>query len=150
MERQTIAVEWSIRGYNVYRRKPHTDINMYLMPEPDNVYDRNTFKVMMPAIHRIPSILRDLRTDDDQTVRDIAGEIIGRVPQKLCLICRRLLDENLLLTSDDIICIFRGLSVANELECVYQLCLPKRRFREAMHVFEDIMTQDELNEKLFC
>ena len=65
MERQTIAVEWSIRGYNVYRRKPHTDINMYLMPEPDNVYDRNTFKVMMPAIHRISSILRDLRRDDD-------------------------------------------------------------------------------------
>ena len=70
--RTPIAIEWSITGYNVYKRKPHTDVNMYLMTEPD-VYDRNSYKVMMPAIHRIPSGLRDLPTGDGQTVGDIAG-----------------------------------------------------------------------------
>ena len=40
--RTPIAIEWSITGYNVYKRKPHTDVNMYLMTEPD-VYDRNSY-----------------------------------------------------------------------------------------------------------
>ena len=44
MARRMIAVEWSVKGYNIYRRRPHSEKNMYLMGEPENVYDRNISK----------------------------------------------------------------------------------------------------------
>ena len=150
MSRRPIAVEWSVKGYGVYRRMPHTDINMYLLPE-QNIYDVNSFKVMMPAIHRIPLGFRDLPTNDQQTVRDIAGEVIGRVPAGLNQVFRRLIANNFILTSD-IYCTYLGrISATNgdELECRYNLYLPERRFRSAMRVFEDILTAEQLD-KLYC
>ena len=70
-----------MKGYGVYRRMPHPDININLLPE-QNIFDVNSFKdMMMPAIQSIPLGFRDLPTNDQQTVRDSAGEVIAGLNQ---------------------------------------------------------------------
>ena len=125
MARRPIEVDWTIKGYRVYRRMPHPAINMYLMSEPYNVYDANSFKVVMPAIHRITPEYKDMATNDHQTVRDIAGETIGRVLAGLNQVFRQLIDNNFVLLRD-IYCTYqgRGLATEDELGCNYHLSLP--------------------------
>ena len=128
MSRRPITVKWLVQGYGIYRKMPHPDINKYLLLE-QNINDLNSFKVMMPSIHRIPLGFRDLTTNNQQTVRDIAGEVIGRVPAGLNQVFRRLIANNYILTSD-IYCTYLGrISKSNgdKLECRYNLYLPGRR-----------------------
>ena len=146
MSRRPIAVEWWVKGYGVYRRMPHPDINMYLLPE-QNIYDVNSFKVMIPAIHRKPPGFRDQPTNDQQTMRYIAGEVMAGLNKVFI----RLTVNNYILTSD-IYCTYLGrISPTNGdgLECSYYLYLPKRNFCSAMRVFEEILTTDQLD-KLYC
>ena len=121
---------------------------MYLMGKPENVNDRNFFKVIMPALHRIQPAMRDLATSATQTVRDIAGETIGRVPARLNQVFRTFVDQNFPLTSD-IYVMYLGRYSADKLDCMYHLSLPVRRFRDAMKIFEDNLTVNELD-KLHC
>lgn len=161
-----IGIDSTIKGYHVYHIRPHKDIVMKLEEEPNNPYDRNAFKVMMPSLSEIPPILHNLVTENGQMICNNAGRQVGRVPANLCRVFRRLVDERFVQPSD-IKCIYSGQmnfprSVplnqrffrgtrrdrpggGPELNCTYKLTVSKRRFRDAMRVFEDILTHEELD-----
>ena len=90
-----IAVDWSIRGYHAFHVRPHPEISMFLELEPQNRYDSNAIKVKMPEIEYIPENLRNQSTRDGQTVRQIAGKIVGRVPRNLCTVFTKLIEDGL-------------------------------------------------------
>ena len=68
----SIKLEWSIKGYHIFRVRPHTDIEMNVVPEPTNPYDHNAMKVMLPALMEIPVHLHS-----DQSVQRNEGMVIG-------------------------------------------------------------------------
>ena len=161
-----IGIESTIKGYHVYRIRPHEDITMKLEEEPTNPYDRNAFKVMMPSLTEINPIFHNLVTENGQRVVNNAGKQVGRVPANLCRVFRRLVDEGLVQPSH-IKCKYNGQinfprtvplnqrflrggrrdrpGGGPELNCTYKLTVSKRRFRDAMRVFEDILTHEELD-----
>lgn len=64
--------------------------------EPDNRYDQYAVKVMAPAADLFPAaVLEDITRDHApiQRVKDVVGEMIGRVPRHLCEIISRGLRE---------------------------------------------------------
>eukprot|EP00058_Branchiostoma_floridae_P019977 XP_002605467.1 hypothetical protein BRAFLDRAFT_74281 [Branchiostoma floridae] len=77
-----------IKGYHVFKRRPLQGLEMKVMREYDNPYDRNAFVVKMPDLSSIPADQHHVVTDEKRgtTVRSIAGEIIGRLPAGLCRI----------------------------------------------------------------
>ena len=152
--RRSIAIDWAIRGYHAYRIRPHVQIRMNVVPEPTNQFDPDAFKVMMPDLNNIPVHLRNEETRSKQCVWQIAGKIVGRVPTGLCSCFRRLVDENYC-NVQDITCVYRGtVRVAEprfgpEISCTYCLSLPKRSFKNAMSIFEETLSREDL-EKFRC
>ena len=60
---------------------------MKCIPEPSNRYDRNAVLVVAPPLSDVPQDLHETVTKDSfppQTVKDVAGEKIGRVPKGIC------------------------------------------------------------------
>ena len=160
-----IKIDSTIKGYHVFHVRPHVDIEMILVPEPRNRFDPNAFGVWMPNLSDIPGHLRDTETREGQTVRQIAGTQVGRVPANLCRVFRELLDQGLL--ANVIKCTYGGtVHVARrvpvhqsfqrqgirdrvgggaELDCKYFLMVPRRRFKTAMRVFERCLSPEELD-----
>ena len=89
---RVIAIESTIKGYHVFRIRPHTDITIKLEEEPNNPYDRNAFKVMMSRLTDIHPIFHNLVTENGQRIETNAGKQVGRVPANLCRVFRRLVD----------------------------------------------------------
>jgi len=48
MDEKTITVRWAIKGYRVYKIKPHENIPMTVEHEPDNSHEPNAMVVKMP------------------------------------------------------------------------------------------------------
>lgn len=59
---------------------------MKCIPEIDNPYDRWAVQVKAPDLQDLPVEIwdRPTREDGSERVRDIAGQIIGRVPRYVC------------------------------------------------------------------
>ncbi len=87
-------IQWSIKGYHIYRRGPCAEIPLLPVPEPGNTYDSNGMKVMMPAVVE-PELLEKVTRDGErrrepQRVQDILGkQSIGRVPANLCKVFKK-------------------------------------------------------------
>ncbi|XP_078586271.1 uncharacterized protein LOC144868170 [Branchiostoma floridae x Branchiostoma japonicum] len=81
-----------IKGYHFYRRKPLLDFRMSVVPEPNNPMDKDALLVVMPPLTDIPVQHHNAVVDNKRgvTVRDIAGQIIGRVPAGLATILARM------------------------------------------------------------
>ena len=43
-----IAILWSVKGYHIFRVRPHPEIPLQVLPDPGNKYDKDAMKVMMP------------------------------------------------------------------------------------------------------
>ena len=75
-----------IKGYHVYRVRPHAEIAMIVKPEEVNDLDDNAMGIWMPPLTDIPvsyhySITRPAKNyAAAQRVIDIAGMFVGRVP----------------------------------------------------------------------
>ena len=65
-----IKFVWSIKGYHIFRVRPHPNIELQLMPDPTNPYDNNAMKVMVPILTEIPEHLQL-----DPSVRQTAGKL---------------------------------------------------------------------------
>ena len=85
----------SIKGYHVFKIKPHWAIKMLVVPENDNKYDGNAMIIKMPMLNDIDEGFRDEITGngEGQRVSDIAGKIVGRVPANLSYMFRKLLKD---------------------------------------------------------
>ena len=133
-------------------------MDVLLVQDPNNRYDRHAIKVMMPA--QVPLRFRGLQ--------DNAGQQVGHVPANLCKVFTELINQEIL-TISDIKCSCTGSVGAPsnipihqsfsrhargfhrdrpgggaELKCRYVLTVPNNRFRQTMRVFEGLLTRDEL------
>ena len=66
-----VKLEWSIKGYHIFRVRPHPDIELKVVPEPNNPYDHNAMKVKLPSLVETPAHLHS-----DQSVRRNEGMVI--------------------------------------------------------------------------
>lgn len=76
-EFQPIRIAWSIKGYHVFRLRPHENIQLRVEKDNGNQYDPYAMKVMAPTLDVIPHHMHDAMTRPGpvpQRVRDIAGE----------------------------------------------------------------------------
>ena len=81
---EIVKISWSIKGYHVFRIKPHSDVDLLVLPEENNPYSPYAMKVKMPEFDSIPIDLRnatcnmlpDVNHHDQGAakMRDIAGE----------------------------------------------------------------------------
>lgn len=82
---KTLAVFHCIKGYHHFRTRPLKGIGMLMrcVREPENIYDRYAVKVVIPTIDDLPNHILNVETralPRRQTVRDIAGKTVGRLP----------------------------------------------------------------------
>ena len=159
-EDPTFGIDWSVKGYHIYRIKPHHGMDLTLVQDPMNRYDRNAIKVMMPSV--MPAQFRDFQ-------ENAAGQA-GHVPANLCRVFTELINLSVL-TISEIRCTFTGsvgaaagvpvhqsFSIGTrrdrpgggaELQCRYLLSVPAAQFRQTMGVFERFLTRQEL-EQISC
>lgn len=84
----------NIKGYHIFKVRPHSDIKMLVKHEDDNKMDENAMKIVMPVIEEIAHNLREAVTRKadkkrpEQKVCDIAGKMVGRVPANLGKVIR--------------------------------------------------------------
>ena len=89
----------NIKGYHIFKLRPHPHIEMLVKEERMNPYDPDAMLVMMPVLDDINPDLYDEVTrerkgeDPDQTVRTNFGKVIGRVPANIGKICTKLLKD---------------------------------------------------------
>lgn len=97
----------AIKGYHVFKIKPHPFIKMLVLPEHNNPYDQHAMIIKMPVISDIDKrYLNDITDDGEgQVVKEIAGKIVGRVPANLSAVFYKLLKENLV---QEIYCVSEG------------------------------------------
>lgn len=92
-------IKSNIKGYHSFKIRPHCDIEMDVVVEEDNSYDPYAMAVNMPLIQEIHPRYHDVVTREEkgkykkQSVRDIAGKQVGRVPANLCKMFRKVLHE---------------------------------------------------------
>ncbi|XP_035690695.1 uncharacterized protein LOC118425738 isoform X1 [Branchiostoma floridae] len=81
-----------LKGYHHFQRKPLPGLDMDVVREYDNPYDRNAYIVRMPQLGNIPADMRDVVTDARRgtTVRSIAGQDVGRLPAGLAKVLAEL------------------------------------------------------------
>lgn len=75
-----IKIEWSIKGYHAFRIKPHSQIELDVLPEEGNPFSQYATKVVMPLLQEISPDLHNVSTDmreenhqRGQLMKDIAG-----------------------------------------------------------------------------
>ena len=49
-----VRLEWSIKGYHIFRVRPHQDIELKVVPEPTNPYSDDAMKVLLPGLMETP------------------------------------------------------------------------------------------------
>ena len=57
-----IKIEWSIKGFHIFRVRPHPDILLKVVPEPSNRYDPNAMKVILPPLTETPAYLQEIES----------------------------------------------------------------------------------------
>ena len=76
----------NIKGYHIFKVKPHLKIEMLVERELDNKYDSQATIVKIPELNKINAGLHGEVTKEakgkqpQQKVKDIAGKTVGRVP----------------------------------------------------------------------
>ena len=105
--KQFTVINSAIKGYHVFRVKPHNLVNMDVIPEMDNKYDSNAMIIKMPPLHNISDLLLNEKTDDGKFVKEIAGKIVGRVPANISKVFNELLKSGMV-NSNSILCISEG------------------------------------------
>ena len=84
LQDQVIRIESEIKGYHAFHIRPHVAIEMDVVAEETNQYDPNAMLVVMPD--EVDHWLLDEVTRPpprQQTVKEILGKTVGRVPKKL-------------------------------------------------------------------
>eukprot|EP00794_Sanderia_malayensis_P000929 gene929-236_t len=84
-----VCINWSIKGYHMFKIKPPQNIPLTVMREDHNSYDLNAIKVM------VPMNLEDKYKSKE--AEGILGRQIGRVPANLCKVFRKILSEDTLI-----------------------------------------------------
>ena len=92
--------ESNIKGYHVFKRRPHSMITMAVQKDEGNDFDPHAMVIVMPALEAIHHELHDIivreakgKKQPEQKVRDNAGKLMGRVPANIGKIFRKLLHE---------------------------------------------------------
>ncbi|XP_063429019.1 uncharacterized protein LOC134719709 [Mytilus trossulus] len=170
-----IKIEWSIKGYHAFRIKPHSQIELDVLPEEGNPFSQYATKVVMPLLQEISPDLHNVSTDmreenhqRGQLMKDIAGKQVGRVPANLCTAFRNMISRN---TIRCIKCKVTGpprLSAnppsnqryrsnnrghdrpggGADIPCSYYLHIRDRMFADTMHILEDCVPLRELDERV--
>jgi len=89
----------NIKGYHIFKTRPHSDIPMIVERDFHNKYDKYAMIVKMPALENIPSSLQEavLRPakgrEKFQKGKDNAGKVVGRVSANVCRIFSELLQN---------------------------------------------------------
>ena len=105
-----IAVLWSIKGYHVFKIRPHSKIPLLVLPEDCNEFDKNAMKVVMPE--QVPDEMLEVVTREGdarrapQKVKNILGRQVGRVSANLCRVFRGTLEKDMVLYT--IMCHYGG------------------------------------------
>ena len=83
----------NIKGYHIFKTRPHSDIPMITERDFNNKYDKFAMIVKMPTLENIPSSLQEavLRPAKCQKGKDNAGKVVGRVPANVCRIFAELI-----------------------------------------------------------
>lgn len=87
----------NIKGYHIYRVRPHPEIEMIVQKDILNSYDPHAMFVTMPQLEDIDSQLHNSITEPskgkekEQIVEEIAGKHVGRVPANVCEFFNKLL-----------------------------------------------------------
>ena len=106
--RITVNVEWAIKGYSHFGVIPSTLIPMDLIPEENNSYDPNAVIVKMPPLGQIAQTCYSLMNkEEEQRIKSLAGNVVGRVPANLCGAFRKIMETDYLL--EDIRCEYNGI-----------------------------------------
>lgn len=58
-----IIIDWSVKGYHAFRLKPHSDIYLNVIEEPNNPYSTDAMSVVMPSLVNIPAYLHNSESD---------------------------------------------------------------------------------------
>jgi len=87
---QTLAVHCSINGFHHFRFRPPVGLDitpLKCVREPENEYDFNAIKVVVPE-------LAEFDTDERDDVHHIVGKTVGRVPKILARLFSPLIDND--------------------------------------------------------
>ena len=93
------VINSNIKAYHIFKVKPHPDIGMNVEKDVLNGYDPNAMIIKMPRIEEISLELHDSVTKEakngigQQTVTDIAGCTVGRVPANVWKLFHDMLSE---------------------------------------------------------
>ncbi|XP_071121977.1 uncharacterized protein [Mytilus edulis] len=175
MNVRPIKFDWSIKGYHVFRLRPHVEIPLNVELEVNNPYDPHAMKVSVPALQHIPQHLHDTVTKDGnppQRVRHIAGKQVGRVPANLCKAFHLLTTRGYV---ENITCRYTGEATVStrplshqqfrrrrgnerhdqpgggaDLKCHYVIQIKKEYFEHAMHIIEECVTHEDLQQRLYA
>ena len=92
----TLKIVSEIKGYHVFHVRPTSEIPLLIIPEDGNKFDPNAMLVKVPdmvppSMHSIITRPALKKGSKDQTVKDILGKTVGRVPANLCQTFRSIL-----------------------------------------------------------
>ena len=85
--RREIAILWSVKSYHIFKVRPYPEIPLLIVPDPENMFDKDAMNVMMPE-NVNPEYLHKVTREGDskrepQRVREILGKQVGCVPANL-------------------------------------------------------------------
>ena len=84
-----ISITSNIKGYHIFRVKPHPKVEMVVHKEDNNKYDAFAMIVKMPNLCDINPLLhgeivsKRKGATSEQTVKDVSEKIFGRVPANM-------------------------------------------------------------------
>ena len=142
---------------------------MHVIKEETNKYDPWAMTVVMPRLEKIDRLLHDKITRpgdskrSEQTVADIAGRVIGRVPANFCRALCQLKDANIIV--GDILCHYEGEARVSKhvpvqqtfqrkrrpafdtqgLKCTYVFEIPSNEYYRVRDIFDSNIPKHELN-----
>ena len=100
VDEMKIAIQDSfIKGYHIFCIRPHPEVTMVVRQEENNKFDHNIHSLWMPSMADIPILFRGAVTrpakngKPEQTVAEIAGRMVGRVPANLGEVFKDLKDS---------------------------------------------------------
>ncbi|XP_063406139.1 uncharacterized protein LOC134690097 [Mytilus trossulus] len=202
-----IKFDWSIKGYHVFRLRPHVEIPLNVELEVNNPYDPHAMKVSVPTLQHIPQHLHDSVTKDGNPPQNICcfsanmakhmtlgfndtlcntfsspgffifsrlfimfSKQVGRVPANLCKAFHLLTTRGYV---ENITCRYTGEATVStrrlshqqfrrrrgneihdqtgggaDLKCHYVIQIKKEYFEHAMHIIEECVTHEDLQQRL--
>jgi hypothetical protein len=85
-----------VKGYHIFQIRPPPTLYLPITKEYGNTYDPNACHVWVPEYRSIPQHMMNIVTDAKrgETVKTIAGLLIGRVPEGLSSVFTELLSSS--------------------------------------------------------